>query len=623
MSQPHARQIAAVILFPALLTVPITTAYSVRVHRALDVRLVIRRAMQYILARYTLAAVAALPFVVFVAYVYAQRERRIEDLLQGSAAIGALFLSLLGLLILRARRPALEALDRRFFREQHDAHRVLSDLAESMRGAETPRQIAERLAVEIDRALHLEAVAVMLVDPAGRLAVAHGHARGLPADSVLGGRVFEHADPVEIDWAHPGPHLRGLPTEDRDWLVDGAFRLLVPMASSNARPLGLIGLSDKRSELPFSGEDRMLLKSIALSVGLVLETRSARSEQGGMRSPQPEWAGSIGPEATECAKCGVLEPAPRTVCSRCGGDMVASPVPILLADKFRLERRVGAGGMGVVYRARDLSLHRTVAVKTLPRPEPHEAASLRREARAMAKVSHPNLALIFGVESWRGVPILILEYMEGGTLASILPARRYEVHEAVELGIVLCGALAHLHTNGIVHRDIKPSNLGFTDVGVPKILDFGIARMMGAARTDRASRLSALPYSLRTSDPTRSGRAFGDSSIPDEDAGAGTLIYMSPEALAGEPVHPSFDVWSLTLVIYEAVAGGHPFAAARVHWGQIPRVPDLRESWPACPVSVAAFFERALSIERARRPSSASDLRRRLEELRTSPGGPG
>lgn len=616
MMQPEARRIAGLVLFPAFLTVPITTAYSVRVHRALDVRLIVRKAAQYFLARSTLSVIAAAPFLLFLVHVYLRREQSIVELLRGQVAVVTLALAALGLVALLVRRRLFEALDRRFFREEHDAQRVLATLAEGLRAAESPRQVAERIAIEIDRALHLEGVAVLLASvPEGRWVVSYGHTRDLTAVSNLATRLFEDGQPVEVDWSRPDSAVLRLPAEDRDWLVDGGFRLLVPILSSTGQPMGMIALAEKRSELPFSREDRMLLTAIALAVGLVIENQSGRRERERTRPPEIMAADADGAEVAECTKCGRLQEQAVGPCGHCGEQTAACPVPLVLAEKFRVLRRVGAGGMGVVYEAMDLSLHRSVALKTLPSHAPQEVVRLRREARAMARVSHPNVAQIHGAESWRGVPILILEFMDGGSLAERLPRRRADAREAVELGIVMCDALENLHARGFIHRDIKPSNLGFTADGVPKLLDFGIAKMMGGARSGAVRPVAEEPAASGPLDSTRSAFGSSRSSSVSAAAWAGTLLYMSPEALAGQAPDPLFDLWSLAVVLYEMVAGQHPLAGTQAKLGQVLPVPDIRSVEPACPAELAELFEAALSLERSRRPSSAREFGERLEAI--------
>ena len=295
--------------------------------------------------------------------------------------------------------------------------------------------------------------------------------------------------------------------------------------------------------------------------------------------------------------------------------MQPAPVPHILSEKFRFERRIGAGGMGLVYLAVDLTLGRSVAVKTLPRVSPESAMRLRREARATAAVVHPNLALIFGIETWHGTPMLVFEFLEGGTLAHYLETQRFLAQEAVELGIILAGALDRLHSAGILHRDIKPSNIGYTAERVPKLLDFGLARMVSDSPGEQ-------PVIIP---PIREGAGH---PLAEADLGAthltqdlvGTPLYLSPEALEGAEPDASFDLWSTTLCLYEAVTARHPLE--RKSWASTleaikrSEVPDIREFEPACPEGVARFFRDALGPDRGRRPGSARELRRRLAALR-------
>ncbi len=136
--------------------------------------------------------------------------------------------------------------------------------------------------------------------------------------------------------------------------------------------------------------------------------------------------------------------------------------------------------MGVVYKGHDLTLDRVVALKTLPRLSAGEATQLRREARAMASVEHPHLASIYGAETWRGAPVLVLEHLPGGTLADRVAAGSIPIAHVVTAGRAIAQALRHLHGLGMLHRDVKPSNIGYAAGDVPKLMDFGLAKLTAA-----------------------------------------------------------------------------------------------------------------------------------------------
>jgi serine/threonine protein kinase len=187
-----------------------------------------------------------------------------------------------------------------------------------------------------------------------------------------------------------------------------------------------------------------------------------------------------------CKLCGVMIYAHSRRCA-CGDHTAPAALPMVVNGKFRVERLVGAGGMGVVYLATDLILDRKVAIKTLPTLTAKRAAKMEREARAMASVLHPNLACIYGVERWRGTPLLVGEYLEGGSLADRLARGPIEVAEALDIGIVIADVLDRVHGSGLLHRDVKPSNIGFAGDGQPKLLDFGLAAILQPFPADTAN----------------------------------------------------------------------------------------------------------------------------------------
>jgi serine/threonine-protein kinase len=221
----------------------------------------------------------------------------------------------------------------------------------------------------------------------------------------------------------------------------------------------------------------------------------------------------------------------------------------------------------------------------------------------MAAITHPNLALIYGAEAWQGTPILVIEYLAGRTLSDRIERGPLLPLEALELCAVLAGALEHLHDSGFLHRDVKPSNIGFTERGAPKLLDFGLVRIAGRH------------YSSDSVQVTSEGR-LTDSGL------VGTPLYMSPEALAGERPNPSFDVWSLAVVAFEAIAGRHPFeragAGETLAAIQAGNAVDLSRVRPDCPPEVVALFAHLLAPDHSQRPSSAKNLAQLLRDTRAA-----
>jgi serine/threonine protein kinase len=245
--------------------------------------------------------------------------------------------------------------------------------------------------------------------------------------------------------------------------------------------------------------------------------------------------------------------------------------------------------MGVVYAAMDTTLGRDVALKTLPRLAGAAAARLLIEARTMARLSYPAIAVLYGTEVWRDTPVLVMEYLAGGTLATRLRNGPLRVEEAVRIATALAFTLEHVHNGGMYHGDIKPSNIGFTIDGTPKFLDFGLSTTISDSRAV----------------------ADTDTDLPPDDHRmiAGTFAYMSPEVRKGAAAGPGLDVWALSVVLCEMVLGRHPFADARsaqeVARGVSGAIAALRTSGHT---ELCQFLAGALTTDPHRSPGTARDF---------------
>jgi serine/threonine-protein kinase len=210
--------------------------------------------------------------------------------------------------------------------------------------------------------------------------------------------------------------------------------------------------------------------------------------------------------------------------------------PQQLIAHYCITAKLGEGGMGVVYRATDTKLNRDVAIKILPTEfaaDPDRLARFIREAQVLASLNHPNIAAIYGVED----RALVMELVEGPTLAERIAAGAIPVEEALPLVHQLIDALEYAHERGIIHRDFKPANIKITPEGRVKVLDFGLAKAMSAdsAAGDPAS------------SPTLTMRATMAGTI------MGTAAYMSPEQARGQNVDKRADIWALGAVLYETL----------------------------------------------------------------------
>jgi eukaryotic-like serine/threonine-protein kinase len=265
---------------------------------------------------------------------------------------------------------------------------------------------------------------------------------------------------------------------------------------------------------------------------------------------------------------------------------------------YRVVEQIGSGGMGVVFRAHDEELDRDVALKVLrPGTIADRAARsrFRKEALALAKLDHPNIATIFEFGSQEGVDFLVTAYVPGLTLDAKLAAGALPPAEVVNLGIQLAKGLAAAHEKGIVHRDLKPGNLRLTPDGLLKVLDFGLAQFV---ETGPDAATIALTHSTELS---------------------GTLPYMSPEQVRAEPVDARTDIWAAGAVLYEMAAGTRPFrqkqTAALLNEILNTHPKSPRALNPQVSVGLETIIQHALAKDPARRYQTASELGADLERL--------
>jgi len=278
---------------------------------------------------------------------------------------------------------------------------------------------------------------------------------------------------------------------------------------------------------------------------------------------------------------------------------------------YQIQSLLGAGGMGEVYRARDTKLGRDVAIKILPRVftiDPDRLARFAREARMLAALNHPHIGAIYGVEDANGIPALVLELVEGPTLADRLASRRIPVTESLTIARQIADALDAAHEKGIIHRDLKPTNIKITPNGVVKVLDFGLAK---AATGDGST-------PDLTQSPTVTVGGTGDGVI------LGTAAYMSPEQARGQAVDKRTDIWAFGCVLYEMVTGRAAFALDTVTdtlAAIIQRDPDWTVLPAAMPGGVQRVLSRCLEKDPKRRLRDIGDARFELDEALSGSGG--
>jgi serine/threonine protein kinase/photosystem II stability/assembly factor-like uncharacterized protein len=270
-----------------------------------------------------------------------------------------------------------------------------------------------------------------------------------------------------------------------------------------------------------------------------------------------------------------------------------------LLGHYRIVSKIGQGGMGIVYRAHDEVLQRDVALKLLAEDaaiEKTSQADLLNEARAASALSHPNICTVYEVGTFDGKPYMAMELVEGQTFKALAGKGGLTVESVLRYGVQMAGALAHAHGRGVVHRDLKSANIVVTDQGLVKVLDFGLARRLPSLSADAS---------------TESNRNLADGAL------AGTLPYMSPEILRGQPWGQHSDIWALGCVLYEGVGGQLPFRGNtnfEISSAILQEQPPQPERTPPALWSV---IQRCLAKEPSQRYQQAGEIQAALEAVQS------
>ena len=303
---------------------------------------------------------------------------------------------------------------------------------------------------------------------------------------------------------------------------------------------------------------------------------------------------------------------PAVVRSDAARDQARSVVEGQQLGVYQVQTLLGAGGMGEVYRARDTKLERDVAVKVLPHAftsDPERLARFEREARMLAALNHPNIDAIYGFEEAEGIRFLVLELVDGQTLAETLAdvARQRSqgpglpIRDALSIARQIAEALDIAHEKGIIHRDLKPANITITPDGVVKVLDFGLAKVAGDDSTPDL-----------THSPTKTLNHTSDGAV------MGTPGYMSPEQARGQVVDKRTDIWAFGCVLYEMLTGRVAFKGGTVS-DTIVAVLESEPDWDALPgatpASVRLLLQRCLDKDPKRRLRDLGDVRFEIDEV--------
>jgi eukaryotic-like serine/threonine-protein kinase len=277
---------------------------------------------------------------------------------------------------------------------------------------------------------------------------------------------------------------------------------------------------------------------------------------------------------------------------------------------YRIVEKIGGGGMGVVYKAEDVTLHRFVALKFLPDDVAQDAQALarfRREAQAASGLNHPNICTIYDVGEEGGSAYIVMEFIDGQTLKHRIEGKPMRMSEVLEIAVQVAGALDAAHSQGIVHRDIKPANIFVTRGGQAKVLDFGLAKYTAEAQSKPEGVRDSLPTAGHADQLTSPGMAVG------------TIAYMSPEQAMGEELDRRTDLFSLGIVLYEMATGRQAFpgsTSAAVFDGILHRAPvSPLQLNPQLPPRLVEILDKALEKDPKLRYQTASDFRVDLQRL--------
>lgn len=519
----------------------VALAYAVARHRVLGIHVVVRRGVQYLLARNALRVIAILPVAILLLQAIRHPHRGLEDLLFREPWPFYAAVTMTGAVSLRYRRQMRSWLDRKFFLTQFQQERALVALAERIKTAQSQAEVCLYAAREIEAALHPTEIHVLL------------RSRNDDLLRVAYSRAIDKAVRLR-DWLNEsGCELLGddsvfslyEPAQSAPDTLPSEL-LVVPLIGAGQASPGALVLGPKRSEQPYTARDRDLLKSVATQIALVADVLHLKERVGQELRVKVQVLGHLDDQLvqllTECPACGFCYTTAQSTCPRDGTSLTLTlPVEKTIDGKYRLERRIGRGGMGVVYEALDHRLGRKVAVKVMIGDlfgNNEALARFEREARVAASLTHPNVVTVHDYGRLAaGGAYLAMELVAGKSWRERLRAgRNLSLPQVSHWMKQLCSAVEAAHAKGIIHRDLKPENLMISDedpLGRVIVLDFGLAKLRSA--------VSGTEYGL-----TATGAVMG------------TRGYMAPEQRAGRNIDTRADVFALAVICAETLTGCRP-----------------------------------------------------------------
>jgi eukaryotic-like serine/threonine-protein kinase len=561
--------------FLAMLCIPASIGAAVWKEQLFDVRVLVRRGLQYLLARTGLRILLALPIALLAISILSNPNRTIAQILtQGSGWLNIVLILAIAA-TLRWRRRFQNWLDRRFFREDYQQEQVLLHLIDEVHQRDSLAEISQLVGARLDSVLHPTSLHIFYRERGDSDFVSSNTAITQSAQPVTAPQLLsEQQTLARLTIESPAQRLSQqqalirmlegsksirdfpsefteLPEDERAWLENLGVRLVVPITGARDRLVGVLLLGLRMSDEPYSATDRRLLEGIAAQIGLVYENQHLRERVRLEADVRRDVLGRLGEHGLsllkECPKCRACYDSTANRCEQDGAELILTlPVERTLDGKYRLERALGRGGFGVVYEATDLRLQRRVAAKVMMGSSFGDVTALRRferEARAAARIDHQHITRVHDYGSvGSGGAYLIMELVAGRTWRDelktsgvIAPAR------AAEWFRQLLEGLQFAHSMGVVHRDLKPENVMIIAGGDElKIMDFGLAKVLG-------------------------GVTGNSESLTEAGAVMGTFGYIAPEVFTGGPVDERADIFAIGVMLVETFVGVRPFDGQTQH----------------------------------------------------------
>ncbi|HEX8289149.1 MAG TPA: protein kinase [Pyrinomonadaceae bacterium] len=595
-----------IILLPQIL-IPISFAYAIVRHKVIPVSLIVRRSLQYVLAKNALRLLLILPILGVIWNVAANPNRILSEiLLQNSFGFYVCVFFGAGLLLINRYRLR-DWIDRRFFREQYNQEKILRELTETVKESDSLVKLSRLVSSKVQSALHPENVYLFFRDDSMNSDFSLGYTTGgtngnsmnlkIAADSPLLRFMQQERGAVEF----PTFQTDDLPHSEKNWLRETGTSLLVPMHGTDGKLAGIFSLGEKLSHIPYSTRDKELLETLANQIALVHENLNlkdrVRREQRIKNEVLSRFDEAEINLLKECPLCGRCYDRDASKCEDDNSNLTFTlPVERTIENRYRLEKLLGMGGMGAVYETSDTRINRRVALKILSGAMFGKRDALRRferEAQTAGRLQHKNIVTVFdyGVLSTEGA-FLVMELIKGEPLSEVLRRKGKLNSEAVTFWFaqVLDGVEA-AHKAGIIHRDLKPDNILVARRSSESeslrlcILDFGLARFNESELAENVT----VPGTIM-----------------------GTLGYMSPEQLRGEKVDERSDLFAVGVMIYECLYGERPFGGRTYQeiMRSIGKEMQFNKDEP-----FAELFKRSLAQKPENRFASAGEMRESLLKM--------